>query len=342
MDTKDRIEWIDVAKGIGIILVIMGHTFALKYSQVLYTFHMPLFFLLSGLLVKKCDDFYALLKKTCRKILRPWFIMLLISFLVVVIIPEWRDLLSLKGILFELYTTNSNLFQNSSLWYLVCFFVVAILFYPFDKIIQGNPKKYLVILTILCIAILWLKEILAFIPIPDHRLPFKSDTALVALVFYSSGYYAQSLVKQFVPCLSMRIICILFLIWAVGSICNGWTNLNSYDFGKIKPLFYPIAYFGIAVCVGIAYQVVKVNKLHLIKKLLSYYGRNSLLIFGFQSLFIRLYLLAFNHLQDLHMELYANNPVVHQIGSFLIVTFVLCPIMVYVFDKLRQYNIRIL
>ena len=46
-----RIEWIDMAKGIGIILVIMGHiSFRPESLNVwLCSFHMPLFFFLSGL-----------------------------------------------------------------------------------------------------------------------------------------------------------------------------------------------------------------------------------------------------------------------------------------------------
>lgn len=68
MDTSNRrIEWIDIAKGIGILLVILGHTIALKYSKVLYTFHMPLFFLLSGLVAKECCSFKdVLINKTKR------------------------------------------------------------------------------------------------------------------------------------------------------------------------------------------------------------------------------------------------------------------------------------
>jgi fucose 4-O-acetylase-like acetyltransferase len=48
MDTNNRIKWVDIAKGIGIILVIVGHTIALEYSAPIYTFHMPLFIFLSG------------------------------------------------------------------------------------------------------------------------------------------------------------------------------------------------------------------------------------------------------------------------------------------------------
>lgn len=37
-------DWIDITKGIGIILVIIGHTIGNQYvNKVIYTFHMPLF-----------------------------------------------------------------------------------------------------------------------------------------------------------------------------------------------------------------------------------------------------------------------------------------------------------
>ena len=43
-----RIEWIDTAKGIGLICVILGHMRVPYLSTWIYTFHMPLFFFLSG------------------------------------------------------------------------------------------------------------------------------------------------------------------------------------------------------------------------------------------------------------------------------------------------------
>lgn len=47
MDIKkgDRISWIDVARGIGIFLIVFGHTSGGGFlTQVLYAFHVPLFF----------------------------------------------------------------------------------------------------------------------------------------------------------------------------------------------------------------------------------------------------------------------------------------------------------
>lgn len=59
---KSRIEWIDIAKGFGILLVVAGHTMSPvmtgypvmeKICQAIYMFHMPLFFLLAGLVCGK-------------------------------------------------------------------------------------------------------------------------------------------------------------------------------------------------------------------------------------------------------------------------------------------------
>jgi fucose 4-O-acetylase-like acetyltransferase len=46
-----RLEWIDVARGIGIVAVVIGHVWTRgPLRDAMYSFHMPLFFLLSGLL----------------------------------------------------------------------------------------------------------------------------------------------------------------------------------------------------------------------------------------------------------------------------------------------------
>ena len=45
-----RIEYIDLAKAIGIFLVCLGHTVDpdTQLKTIIYAFHMPLFFILSG------------------------------------------------------------------------------------------------------------------------------------------------------------------------------------------------------------------------------------------------------------------------------------------------------
>ena len=89
MDEKNRIAYIDVAKGIGIILVVCGHVIgegekSFKYSNILhdyiYSFHMALFFIISGILLEKKykqNDKYYLENKinsSIRNLLIPYFL----------------------------------------------------------------------------------------------------------------------------------------------------------------------------------------------------------------------------------------------------------------------------
>lgn len=50
---KKRIDYLDMVKGIGIILVVIGHSTLPSDSVItwLASFHMPLFFIVSGMLL---------------------------------------------------------------------------------------------------------------------------------------------------------------------------------------------------------------------------------------------------------------------------------------------------
>ena len=62
---KPRLEWLDIAKGIGIFLVVYGHSIA-PYNLYAYYFHMPLFMILSGFLYQPKQSFRTFLwKKIC-------------------------------------------------------------------------------------------------------------------------------------------------------------------------------------------------------------------------------------------------------------------------------------
>jgi fucose 4-O-acetylase-like acetyltransferase len=49
----ERLDWVDVARGIGIFAVVIGHVWTRGgLRDAMYSFHMPLFFLLSGMLAR--------------------------------------------------------------------------------------------------------------------------------------------------------------------------------------------------------------------------------------------------------------------------------------------------
>lgn len=61
-----RIDWIDIAKGITILLVIVGHSVGGRVKGMIYTFHMPLFFILSCTTYRLSEDGNDLLRKSER------------------------------------------------------------------------------------------------------------------------------------------------------------------------------------------------------------------------------------------------------------------------------------
>ena len=72
-----RIGFIDIAKGIGILLVVLAHNDLEAYApflhKVIYSFHMPLFFFLSGMFFRPETPFWQLIRKRFDSLLKPYF-----------------------------------------------------------------------------------------------------------------------------------------------------------------------------------------------------------------------------------------------------------------------------
>ena len=69
-----RLSWLDIMKGIGIILVVVvGHISSNKIIfNWLYSFHMPLFFFAAGWVYKK-KQFLIDIKRRIQTIVIPYF-----------------------------------------------------------------------------------------------------------------------------------------------------------------------------------------------------------------------------------------------------------------------------
>lgn len=70
--TAGRLAWVDAAKGIGILLVVAGHVWTRgPLREAIYAFHMPLFFLLSGYMVRP-QPMAGLVMRQARSLLVPF------------------------------------------------------------------------------------------------------------------------------------------------------------------------------------------------------------------------------------------------------------------------------
>ena len=77
--SSKRIKYIDMLKAFCIILVIAGHMgyTPAKVKLLLYIFHIPLFFFLSGMTlnISKYNSFFEFTKKKIQTIIIPCFLL---------------------------------------------------------------------------------------------------------------------------------------------------------------------------------------------------------------------------------------------------------------------------
>lgn len=71
---KRRLEYVDVAKGIGIICIILGHLGLASVNKVVFTFHVPIFFLITGYFTNSNRSTNDFIKNKVRTLIVPYFI----------------------------------------------------------------------------------------------------------------------------------------------------------------------------------------------------------------------------------------------------------------------------
>jgi polysaccharide biosynthesis protein PslL len=84
---------IDIARGIGIILVVLGHNRTVledrgELFRVIYSFHLPLFFFLSGLFLKDTARLADFARSRADALLKPYFVVLLLLGIAEVLAPQ--------------------------------------------------------------------------------------------------------------------------------------------------------------------------------------------------------------------------------------------------------------
>lgn len=129
-------HWLNSAKGIGVLLVILGHLLykcSLTWpGQIIYAFHMPMFFLISGFTQKPKLKQYYLLDKA-RRLLIPYLCYTLIS---VWVFSDW--LLSKEYTWPDIWADAFYLHGevcNNPLWFLIVLFEVYCLFALFHWVL---------------------------------------------------------------------------------------------------------------------------------------------------------------------------------------------------------------
>lgn len=336
---QKRLEWVDIAKGIGIILVVLGH--CVPYGgttfNLIFTFHMPLFFILSGYCYVQ-RGIRTTFDKKLKSLLVPFAKYFLLGLVITLIIPQWRNSYSLKGVIRDIYLASPDGCNNSSIWFLSCLFIVTMMFSIAQSITERMNNRQVVRVSLLILStlagyLLSINE--GFMKrLPGQRLPFALDTAFVAVLFFAIGYELKNGV------LLNRLTTRKSIMWGIGfliitvlvSCLNGKVNIHALTFKN--PILYLLGALtgsGFVICLS---KVLE-NSTEKIKTLFVYYGKNSLIILGTQSVFIRLFILVENNLFGTEYKLY-RLPVVDGLICFALVAFAISPFICSLSKKIRK------
>lgn len=295
-----RLHWIDTLKGIGIILVVLAHySLPIALDTYIFSFHMPLFFFISGFLFdfgKYAESASIFVKERFKSLIVPYFCFAVITCIFCFLLDELYkpDVTSIKffensmlhGISHILVAFGPAISYNPPLWFLTCLFVTELLFYGLTKKYYGKPQK-LVFWLIIAGVIGYFYPV--YVP---FRIPWNVDVALAAIVFYGAGNLFRkftetesgsglslkldsgfierfSRVKKYLPVIAF-LLNLLYLGYLLKFPIDDKVNMNVLKYGDFFS-FYLLAFAGIFTFVYFSKRIVS-------SKVLEYYGRNSLII----------------------------------------------------------------
>lgn len=154
---RGRVEWVDAAKGIGILLVIAGHVWWRgPVRDAIYAFHMPLFFLLSGYMVTP-QPTPGLIVKQARSLIVPFIAFSLILIAVDMAVEGARGVLPIfpdvrTGLEAIVFRTESLRGPFTILWFIPCLFLARIAWNGVARWLPDPTDRRWVVLVLLVMA----------------------------------------------------------------------------------------------------------------------------------------------------------------------------------------------
>lgn len=210
--SRRREIWIDIAKGIGIIAVVAGHTGFDFFHHYFFWFHMPLFFILSGYLYKPVNNRPSLIswiKRRTKQLLIPYISFgLLISLLIYM--GNGNHSLLINNILNLLYSGQQVKLIFTVFWFILTLYITQLLFALLNYYFKD---KTLLIIVFLCYCA---AQFISHMPLIS--LPWNADVALISIAYYSIGFYSKKFFPRYINNLYLFIS--LFIIMGILALAD--------------------------------------------------------------------------------------------------------------------------
>lgn len=276
------INWINIAKGFGIIFIVFGHSHAPDYFyHFFYYFHIPLFFFISGYLFnKEQPSLDKYIKNKFFSYMIPYFVYGLFFTFMMIILLYIRDQLLINKFLliFQGYLFGQiDFMANKNLWFLPSLFLTSIIGYflitymNLKSSIKNNIFMILILLSSIYLANGMENYIMSITTVPS------------ALLFFYIGFHYKSF--EYLDTLNNLTLLSLLLCITIIVYFISYNNLNQIvDIGNNR-IRFSIILMIINAVLGI-YFIIKLSKYIKKNYILEYIGKSSLYIFMFHQAFV--------------------------------------------------------
>lgn len=289
---KEHYNEMDLLKGIGIIAVYLGHSFNLPnlpgnnfliyIYRTVYSFHLPLFFLVSGFLSNNSKeiDFTKFYKNKIKRLFIPYLFINFIDFIPRTLFPQLvnSEFEGIKEVLF--YGTKIS-------WFVYTLFILFLIFPILEKYIFRKDKYYIFGIVLIILNTFKIGTDIKFLSI---------GTIIYYLIYFYIGYQVKNIYKDkilngvFTKKVFFIGVSIIYLVFAWNYF---YINLYTHIiFALIGSLFYLNIF-------------IRMNEKSKSYSLLKFCGSNSMTIYlieGFITVVVRVILLKIVKLSESNAE----------------------------------------
>lgn len=223
-ETVKRVDYFDIAKGIGVFLVLIGHLqgneifcysqYILPMCQWIFSFHMPFFFIISGMLIAYKNepkrDLKDIAKRRFRGIMVPyyWFSFF---YMLIVVIAFFKKQIIAENVFLNLWYVLSC-YGMGVLWFLPTLFFAELLFIYLIKKFKQN--KAIIIIVVQAAIALYLSYLMVLgkeykvynttFREGAHELAQAVVRPFVACSFIAIGYFGFKLIDKLIKIISNK------------------------------------------------------------------------------------------------------------------------------------------
>ena len=298
-----RNKTVDVAKALGILLVIVGHNHIVEHGSVelyivLSSFRMPLFFFVAGVFLTDSKSFGEFALKKADALLKPYFIVMLAVGIVLVSV---NSISGAKYFARVAYANGHTIAAAAGpamlpLWFLPCLFVTVVSAWMILQVAKRVDNKPLFlalsVVVLLAVGIRYLDhfrwadpgivldgvDFLSRVRLP--WLPFSLDLVGISAGFMLMGYLMRYRVRsmKYDPFL---FFVVLSIFAALHYLFDESMDLNKRYYGSWLIVTVQ-ALSGIYIVVSLSELIARISFL---RRALAYIGSSSLFLLMFHNLF---------------------------------------------------------